>query len=184
VLCSALIGAFLFLGGNANAQSIDSFNKVTAIQGVFVTQTGLSYTIELDPGAFVIYNSTHYDIDHLFGFWVLGDNGGLGASVTGQNNWNADTQSSPNGEIAGWHNPNQSFAIFPGNQLTFTYNSLNQGNVSDFGFHASFVQGLPGGGNTTYIRGPLNPVPEPLSLVIMGLGAISLARLNRRGTAR
>jgi hypothetical protein len=168
----------------AAAQSISSFNQVTSINGVSVTQNNLTYTITLDPGAFVIFNSVHYDIDHLFGFWVLGDNGNLGASVTAQNGWNADTHASPSGEIAGWHNPNQSAALFSGNQLSFTYTALNQNSVTDFGFHASFAQGLPGGGNTLFIRGPLNPVPEPLSLVILGLGAISLGHSIRRRAAR
>jgi hypothetical protein len=163
------------------AQTISSFNHVTSISGVQVAQSGLIYTIALDSGAFVVFDGVTYDLDHIFGFWTLGDDGGLSATVTAQNGWNASQHSGPNGEIAGWHNPNQNAALFQGQQLTFTYDSLNQANVSDYGFHASFVQPLPGGANTLYIRGPL--VPEPTSIGGIALGIVALVGLRRRRSA-
>ena len=49
------------MSGMALAQSYSSFNQVDGIYGVHVDNTGLAYTVTLDPGAYLLFNSIHLD---------------------------------------------------------------------------------------------------------------------------
>jgi hypothetical protein len=164
------------------SQSYSSFYQVDAIYGVHVTNSGLDYTVDLDPGAFLIYNGNQYDITDIFGFWNMKAGSALTASGTNQNGWNWDQSNSGGGSIAGWQNNPKTFDIQPGGSKTFTYTSLDQPSVEATGFHFSFVQDwAPTPGNkTAFVSGPLNPVPEPASMVALAAGAIALIRRRRR----
>jgi hypothetical protein len=163
-------------------QSYSSFNQVDGIYGVFVNNTGLSYTVSLDPGAYLMFNNQQLDITDCFGFWALRQGQPLSASGQSQNGWGWDQSTNGSGSIAGWHNPSKTFAIQPGQQLTFTYDSLDQPNVEALGFHFSFVQDWPltPGNKTAFVSGPLNPVPEPVALAVMGIGALGMLLRRKR----
>jgi hypothetical protein len=164
------------------AQSYSSFYQVDAIYGVNVTNSGLSYTVQLDPGAFLIYNGNQYDITDIFGFWNMKAGTPLTATGVNQNGWNWDQSNSGGGSIAGWQNNAKDFDIQPSGQKTFTYTSLDQGSVEASGFHFTFAQDwAPTPGNkTAFVSGPMNPVPEPASMAALGLGALALLRRRRR----
>jgi hypothetical protein len=177
----ALSSAMTVMAGMSLAQSYSSFNAVDGIYGVNLTTIGLAYTLAIDPGAYVMFNGNHLDIENCFGFWAMKPGTALSASGTNQNGWDWDQATSGGGSIAGWQNPNKVFAIVPGQQMTFTYTSLDQPSVESFGWHFSFVQDWPltPGAKTAYVSGPLNPVPEPATLTAMGLGALAFIRRKR-----
>jgi MYXO-CTERM domain-containing protein len=180
LLAALVLAGPILTSESAFGQNYSSFTGVTGIYGVNVQNTGLAYTVSLDPGAYLIYNSTQYDITDIFGFWCLRGGASLTASGNNQNGWSWDQSTNGSGSIAGWHNPAKDFDILPGGQLTFTYTSLDQPNVEEFGLHMTFVQEWSGGNFTGFVKGPLNPVPEPAAFATLGLGAIALMRRRKR----
>jgi hypothetical protein len=180
LLAALAVAGPVLTAGSAFGQSFSSFTTVDGIYGLSLQQNGLSYTITLDPGAYVIYNGNQYDVTDAFGFWALRDGASLTATGTSQNGWNWDESSTGSGSTAGWHNPAKDFDIQPGGQKTFTFDTLDQQNVDAYGFHLSFVQTWLGGGNTGFVSGPLNPVPEPATLTALGLATIAFVRRRRR----
>lgn len=175
--------AAVMAAGAALAQSYNSFYQVTAINGIDLQQNGLSYTLTLNPGAYVIYNNQQLDVSDIFGFFALkGGSTALNASGASQNGWDWNYTSNGSGTIAGWQNPDKQFDIQPGGQKTFTYTALDQSSLEDFGWHLTFVQDWPEtpGAKTAFVQGPLNPVPEPATLAGLGIGALAFLRRRRR----
>jgi len=170
----ALVGCAVAGATLSMAQSYGSFQSATGIYGVDVHQSGLNYTVSLEPGAYLDFSNTHYDITDVFGFWTLSANNPLNASGADQNNWNWNAKSN-NGDIAGWTDNSKHDDILPNGSQTFTYSALSQSNVEDYGFHLTLAQSI-NGGNTAYFTGPLNPVPEPASIACLGVGLFALIR--------
>lgn len=186
----AIVAAgLLALAIGAQAQSRSSFLGVSQINDITVTPSGggLVYTVTIGPNPSFVFNSVTYNIQNVLGFWSLRnqnpDNlGASGANFTGLNGaWTWNANSSGTGEIAGWKsNPND--GIFASQSDTFTYTAINSSNIDQFGFHVRLTEGFfPGTqGNTGHIT--LDPVPEPASLAVLGVGAAALIRRRRRNS--
>lgn len=176
-IAKIMIGGGLALSmGVASAQSYNSFNPTSLIYGISVEKSGLSYTVSLDSGAYVtLTDGTHLDVEEVFGFWTLSKDVDLNASGEDQNGWGWN-QKDANGHIAGWHDPDKHHDLHPGDSLTFTYDTLDEGAVEDYGFHLLYTQEWKGG-NTAYFKG--TPVPEPASILAMALGG-GLILLRKR----
>ncbi len=176
------------LAMGVQAQSRSSFTGVSQISGITVTPSngGLTYTVQVGPNPFFVHNSIQYNILNVLGFWALRnqdpDNlGASGSNFSGLNgNWNYNASTSGAGQIAGWKsNPND--GIYANQQDTFTFTGISAANIDQFGFHVrlSGNQLFPGTtGNTGHIT--LDPVPEPASLAILGVGAAALIRRRRK----
>jgi hypothetical protein len=169
---AALVGAAQI----GAAQSYNSFHATDGIYGVVVTQSGLDYTVSVEANPYLMIGGLEYDITDVFGFWSLSANNALDASGAGQHNWSWN-ESSSSGYIAGWNDPSKKDDIQPGGSLDFTYDTLNQSSVENYGFHFSLVQAFQGS-NTAYFS--VNPSPEPVSLGALALGSLALIRRRRR----
>ncbi|HVT12754.1 MAG TPA: PEP-CTERM sorting domain-containing protein [Fimbriimonadaceae bacterium] len=163
----------------ASAQSYNAFDQAQGIYGIQVAQNGLGYTVSLDPGAYLMIDNLRHDITDIFGFWSLSGTNALNGSGATQNGWDWNSHSAGGGYIAGWKNDPKNVDIQPGEQLTFTYSGLFQPNVEGYGFHLSLAQAY-NGSNTAYFKGSLNPVPEPATLGILGVGVVTFLRRMRK----
>lgn len=174
VICLVGIAAF------SSAQSRNSFLGVTTITGVsFVNTGGNTYRLSVLAGASFTYNNTVYVIRDVFGVWALNNsNTGLNASAGSQNGWGYDEGTNPD-DIAGWKtNPPNALA---NGSLDFTYSSITQPNIDQVGFHVRLLnQNFPNtSGGTGYVTAA-NPVPEPATMAVLGVGVAALIRRKRK----
>ncbi len=157
-------------------QSRASFLSGDSFQDVIVTVAGggLEYTVTLGPNPAFVYQSVAYPITDLFGFWVLSNDDDLFPVHSDIGVWRAHENQAGTGGIAGWHtNPNT--GLTPGQQFTFTFDSLNVASVEQFGFHIRVNGTFPGtNGNTGYAT-----VPEPATGSALGVLAVLLGRRFR-----
>lgn len=175
----ALIG--LALSGLAGAQSYNAFQSAN-LQGVIVQPSNV--VAGVPQTYFVSLTSTPTldgnPITLLWGFYRLGATSADNVSATGtpdEFNWKFNG-SKPN--FAGWEDAPKFDAISPtGNphpSLTFTFSNLSGNLSSDYGFHFSYVQN--GTVQTGFFRG--NAVPEPATMLTIGLGVAALIRRRRK----
>lgn len=166
LLVLGLVGA----AGAASAQSASSFSAAL-INGVMTTQTGNQLEVVVSANPTLTIGSTTYAITEVFGVWALDDNDDMTATGTTQNGWSYNQNYAGTGGIAGWKtNPNNGVT---GQTLTFNFSSFT-GTAETYGYHFRVNGTLPGGGNTGFYK----PVPEPTTMVALGLG--TLAALRRR----
>lgn len=175
----ALALALAALSTTVSAQSRSSFINVTTITGVqqTISNSGLTHTITIQPGASFTVNNVTYSIKDIFGFWSLSNTSDLISTANSFGDFGVDTNNAGTGGIAGWKaNPNKGITV--GQSKTFSYQSLNTNKVDQYGFHVRLTSGnFPGtSGNTGYIT--TNPVPEPTSMI--ALGGMVLMSLKRR----
>ena len=166
------LGAVAF----APAQSRNSFQLVSGLAGLTSSLNGLTLDTALSSNASFVLNSQQYFITDVFGIWLLDDNDDFSASGLDIAQWNAHSNLSSTGGIAGWKtNPNTGLTPGQSNSLTFT--SIT-GQAESYGYHVRIDGQLPGGSNTLYIQGAA--VPEPASLAALGIGAAALTRRRKR----
>jgi len=162
----------------AFAQSRSSFTPAT-FTGVTITPSngGLTQLVSLGATPTLTVGSNTYNITDVFGFWALdNEDPNLSGSTSNFGVWNAHSSTSGSGAIIGWKtNPNSGFT--PGQSQSFTFNSLDNSDVENWGMHVRIDGQLAGGGNTAYFE--YNAVPEPASLAALGIGAIALIRRRR-----
>lgn len=173
---SLLIALALGSVALSSAQSRNSFQLVTGLAGLTSSLNGLTLDTALSNNASFVLNSQQYFITDVFGIWLLDDNDDFSASGPDIAQWNAHSNLSSTGGIAGWKtNPNTGLTPGQSNSLTFT--SIT-GQSEGYGYHVRIDGQLPGGSNTLYIQGAA--VPEPASLAALGIGAAALARRRKR----
>jgi hypothetical protein len=168
LLCAASLGM---------AQSRNSFQPVTSLSDIFVTsaESGKTFTVSMGPNPTFVYLGDLYSVMDLFGFWSLANSLNLLADGPNQNGWGYHENST---DIAGWKNPNKSFAIHPNDSLNFGYSDLNVAAVDAFGFHIRVHGSFPDGTDTMHIT---NVVPEPKGIAGIAVAALmSIAAFRRR----
>lgn len=159
------------------AQSRSSFQIVTGLTGLNSSLTGMTLETALGVGSTFTLGGNSYTIKDVFGIWLLDDNDDFSATGANSSPWSYNANDSGTGGIAGWKtNPNT--GITPGNSKTLTYTSMT-GTPEHFGYHVRLTSNLAGtGDDTVFIQG--QPVPEPATMAVLGIGALAMARRRRR----
>ncbi len=186
-----VVGLGLALAGTASADPWPDWSAtnnpfsftVTAVQ----TATGYDYTVNVDPTnlypgwgikAFVVYfdnvttqldqASTAYDGGNTAGWDNL--NGG----------WEKDKYPGPAGTTAaiGWQTGSPTGYVFSGSSATFHAIDLPDG-FENFSLHYA-VHVVPTEGDTYWSNGGNSVVPEPGSLLLLGLGLGAVGAFRRR----
>lgn len=174
-----LVPALFAIVGAASAQSYSSFTATDSISGVKVVSSngGLDYSVSLLPNAKMSVAGTTYDITQVFGFFLRGSQNSLGTPTEADGgDWSFVTSNNSNGQIAGWtHNANNG-RLNAGDSVNLKFATVNP--TTDYGFHFSYVDG--GNVKTGFFSG--QPVPEPATLAVLGLGALGV--LRRRKSAK
>lgn len=181
------LGVIAAAAGTASATQYDSFLQGASFTGLAVagnlSSPNLTFTVTLNAGATLTYNSNTYSVERIIGFYLLapGFNDGAQPSLSSVNGFNNDSATHNHGSVLGWRsNPND--GITAGNSETFTFPSINYAQYTMVGFHIflNANQDFPGtSGNTgsvTVLLGDL--VPTPGAAAILGIG--SLAAMRRR----
>ena len=154
------------------AQSRSSFLTPEALSGVTVTKLNATdFTVGLEVGSTITINGVTDTVTGVFGFWALDDNDDLSGTGSAFGNWAFNSNYSGSGGIVGFKtNPNT--GIVQGGSQSFHFDSLT-GTVEGYGVHIRTLNS-----NTLYTA-TLNPVPEPATFAVLGLGAIALIRRKR-----
>lgn len=157
----------------ANAQSRSSFQVPSTLTGVNITSSSkLNYNVALAGNASMFYKGKTYQIQDIFGFWVLDNNNDMSADGRDSGVWRYHENYSGQGGIAGFKtNPNT--GIKGGQNQDFTFKSVN-GSVEAYGIHLRLKDC-----DTLYVELPCNPVPEPATMAALGLGVAAVIRRKR-----
>lgn len=172
-----LLAGAVCCAGIATAQSRSSFLDVSAFDDLTVTPQngGLAYQVNVGNNPTFTYNGSTYTITDVFGFWVMSNDDDLSASNADVDQWRTANNNSGLGGIAGWKtNPNT--GLVPNTSYTFEFDSLGVSSVEQYGFHVRLDGTFPGtNGDTGYAT-----VPEPASMIGLGLGVLALLRRYKK----
>jgi len=172
-----LISATVILGAAAFGQSRNAFLDVQGFEDVFVQPSngGLTYQISLGPSPAMVFDNQALPITDIFGFFVLSNDDDLVPIHSDTGDWRAVENQAGIGGVAGWKTqPNN--GLQPNESFSFTFQSLNAASIEQVGYHVRLTENFPGtGGNTGFAT-----VPEPASLGVLLIGALSLLRRRKR----
>lgn len=185
-----------------DSMSWSSFWSVVNLEGVSLTPPDASsdikeYTVALEPGATLKFNGVApsgyntvdaYGIEWIGGFYLQSASASaLTIEATNGDNpgWKWDTDPSTNAHysgpysIVGWSARGNANRLVANDSYTFEFADLsNTGTYTDYGFRVG-IEGR-GGGNGFFVKDPPSPaVPEPISLVLAGLG-FAVVGIKRR----
>jgi hypothetical protein len=163
----------------ASAQNRNAFKPMDSILGVTVTtaQTaqGTYYTVSLANNATVIRDGKSHDLKVIEGFWLLADQGDIGAVQSAMARWDARSNNSGGTSAYGFQTQKK-YGIERGESQTFTFKTIaNPGAIDHFGYKV-YASGVP-----AHIY-EAKPVPEPASLAALGLGIAAIIRRKRKAS--
>jgi hypothetical protein len=178
LFCVAGIGTSFL----ANATTRSSFLDVDSMTDITFGVTNLGLTVDAILGAnptFTIGSDT-YHVTSIIGFYALSDDDNLAVSNSDFGVWTTDNSNAGVGGIAGWKtNPNSGFGV--SNHQVFAFNTLSTSLVEGYGLHVVTQELFPGtSGFTGNISArSLNPVPEPTSILGVGLAVVALRKRKK-----
>lgn len=164
------------LAGAASAQNRNAFKPMDSILGVTVTraqtQQGITYTVSLANNATVIRAGKSHDLKVIEGFWLLGDNGDIGAVQGAVARYDAHSNNSGGTSAYGFQTQKK-YGIERGESQTFLFKTIsNPGQIDHFGYKV-YASGVP-----AHIY-EASAVPEPASMAALGLGIAAVLRRRR-----
>ena len=162
--------------GMASAQSRSSFVTPTSWTGITINNSGpKNWSLALNGAPTITWEGKTYNVDRVFGFWLLDNNNDMSATGQNQGGWYYNQNYSGTGGIAGFKtNPNN--GVRPNQDKSFTFKTVN-GTIENVGIHASITSGNIC--KTVYFECPPPAVPEPASLAALGIGAAAMVRRRR-----
>lgn len=179
---SIFVGAIALASALSMAQSGSSFQAVN-FQGLETIKSGNTFTTTLEKGANVTLNGKNYQIRDVFGVFQF-VNGKkeefTSATNIGQpSGWKWDGVKK-NTTAIGWTNNSKSNAIDPGDTFKFEAKDIKATGSILTGYHVRVYGNVGGVSDTFFAYGPNQPVPEPATMAVLGLGALGLLRRRRK----
>ncbi len=177
---SALMGAATT---SQAAPAESAFFSATNFNDITVSGSN-PYTLTLGANPSFQIGGTTYNVENIFGFYAIrnGDPDTLGATnsdfTASTGVWKAGSNDAGVGSEAGWETTGNDGVYANGSQ-SFTFNTINTGNIDTFGFHVRLADNQTfQGSNTFFVK--VGPVPEPASVGALAIGLLALLRKRRK----
>ena len=178
----ALLRASAFgIATTAMGQTANSFNPVQ-LYGVTDTGSNTAFTIDIAPDASLTYLGETYAIKSISAVYKISLTGSIDSATNGVGNPDGWKFQEARGDIAGWENMNKKLAIPAGSSADFNFATLSASAGADLvtAYRIELDRGASSGGNSIYAYQATNAVPEPASMIALGIGGFALMRRRRK----
>jgi hypothetical protein len=173
---TAIIISLAVLASVSSAQNRNAFKQMDSILGVTVTRAqttqGVSFTVAMGQNATVIRDGKSHNLEAIDGFWLLSNDGDLGAVQTAMTNYDNHSNNSGGSSAYGFQTQLKN-GIRAGQSATFNFSQIgNAAALDHFGFKVK-ASGVPA---HIYEKGDCQAVPEPATFAAIGIGIAALRR--------
>lgn len=169
-----IVTSLAALAALSAAQTRGTFQVPSTLTGITITKNSpLNFNVALASNASMFYQGRSYQIQDVFGFWLLDNNDDMTTSGNNFGVW--QYHQNYNGEEGiGGYKTNPNTGIKAGQNQNFEYKTV-QGNNEAYGVHIRLKNS-----DTLYVEMPRNPVPEPASMAALGIGFAAILRRRKK----